>query len=696
MRGLIVMLLLLSVGLWTSVGAGQSAAPAWLRQPQTFGMLPLVPEEAQEMGISVNGIWAGFGGGHPILTFPPFVKRVGEAFGEDADAFVRANHEAGMQVVCGINGIEGMQLVRAGIENWEALSCRNADGEKVLWGNPEEQCYVMCTNNPDWVAWEIDYGKRGIDLGADVVLIDTPQGQAIANLFVRAGFCSACMNTFHAYLAKRYTEDELKTRFGLETWDNAAVVQRLRMPVAAPDEAMTYTKRIEREPLFAEYLHCMEAASFETRKTLVEALRDHAKSKNRRIALSTNAFNLGTNNPFGYWVRGLMFADLVDFFAYENSHCPAGLPFQEEPLPRGKWAAYHRLAYAVKGVRSAAVVGAGALGKTYFPMLASGKTVNAWMGVLAAEAYAANGAYIMYYFDAPANARQSMWASSEAVARFVRGHEELYTGALRSGSSVAVLVLANDRGRSIPGVYPSYLGFLQAFTEGNYPVDVLFAGDDQFMKDQLSAGDLKPYDTLIVPSPIDPTPRQQRILREFLAAGGRLVCQEPERMGIDSTLEPTSMPGLRGEAKRGSGVLSVLGGEVTPTSMDDAASRYFAEAQAADRSAIFGIAESLGLKSLLPDRQDGTIAAFPIAQPESHRYVVHLVNYDVDPDADEVRPVETLRVAPALPANFGTVKSVELHLPESATPQALEFAADGTVHIPRIGLHATLVIQAAG
>ena len=98
-------------------------------------------------------------------------------------------------------------------------------------------------------------------------------------------------------------------------------------------------------------------------------------------------------------------------------------------------------------------------------------------------------------------------------AAFVRAHPDLYAGELHSGSSLAILFLLNERGRTVPAVCPSYLGFAQALTEGNYPFDVLFGGDGHYVHDRLSPQDLRPYRTVLVPSPIEPTDNQRRVIR---------------------------------------------------------------------------------------------------------------------------------------------------------------------------------------
>src|SRR5205823_5999944 len=135
-----------------------------------------------------------------------------------------------------------------------------------------------------------------------------------------------------------------------------------------------------------------------------------------------------------------------------------------------------------------------------------------WMEVQSAEAYAANGAYVQYYIEPQAGNQvflEKCWAGTARHAAFVQSHRDLYEGELRSGSPLAVLFLLNERGRTIPAVYPSYLGFAQALVEGSYPFDVLFAGDGHYVRDRLTGEELRPYRTVLLPSPIEPTANQK-------------------------------------------------------------------------------------------------------------------------------------------------------------------------------------------
>ena len=49
--------------------------------------------------------------------------------------------------------------------------------------------------------------------------------------------------------------------------------------------------------------------------------------------------------------------------------------------------------------------------------------------------------------------------------------------------------------------------------------------------------------SVVVPSPISPTENQRQLLQDFVGRGGRLVVQEPQRLGFEVTSNATAARG---------------------------------------------------------------------------------------------------------------------------------------------------------
>jgi hypothetical protein len=696
--------LLLPAVLFISSAAGQQPArselPRWVDEVQTYGMLPLLPQRAAELRVSVNGVWAGIGTDNPILPAAASVASVRSRFGTDAAAFVKACHEAGLIVPAVVNGLEGFPALRAQWPKLEEMACRDRDGKPVNVG----EFILMCTNNPDWIQWEIQFGKRGLDIGADLVLVDTPMASAfVSGGMLKAGFCTCCMANFRKHLETRIEAKALREKLGIDRFDDRRIIERLSARQTTDGQQQPFLRTGPDDLLFREFIACQEQASFDTRKRLIDSLRQYARAQGRKVAFTTNAADLGTQNAFGHWVRGIMFADLVDLFIYEQDQLVEGMPSNDAAkLPRGKWAAYHKLAHSIHRRRSAAVLHASAMG-TVLKTVLQGKTTNAWLGTQCAEAYAANGAYVLFQIE-PSGLKMfanKCWAKAAEVTGFVQAHKDLYEGSLRSGSALAMLFLLNERGRTIPGVFPSFLGIAQGLIEGNFPFDVLFGGDGRYVNDRLTAADLRRYRSVIVPSPIAPTENQKVVLRAFVAAGGTLVCQEPEALGLAGS-EKIALTGaaeyLEGEFAFGGGRVIKLVGSMSSTRSNDVGSAFFKTHHAKFRKQIAGLAERLELATLVDPQADGLVCAFPILQTDKERVVVHVVNYDVDYDRDAVREKTRIRIRmPLRPRATRDIKAT-LYAPGAVGPKPLEVTASGDVVscvIDRLAICASVVFSPA-
>jgi len=674
--------------------------PDFLDKVQTYCMVPVLPETAAKLHATVNGVWGGISGTHPILTHREIVPAVQAKYGADDKAFAEACHKAGLAVVSVVNGIEGFPAMRGALPELEKMACRDARGKPA---QVSREMIFMCVNNPDWLRWEIDFGKRGIDAGADLVMVDTPMSASFISGFLRGGFCRHCMANFEKHLHARFTPGQLEERFGIAAFNPEAVIARLSpLQDLANPKRRPHHNTSKDDLLFREFIACQEKASFDTRKRLVDALRSYAAGKGRKVALCTNASDLGTANPGGHWIRALMFADLFDLFIYEQNVEPEGMLCSEAmKYPRGKWAAYHKLAYAVYHRRSPAVIHATSMGRVLVEVLTRGKTQNAWMEAQSAEAYASNGAYVQYYIEPLRGNRMFLdkcWAGSARHAAFVQSHRDLYEGDLRSGSPLAILFLLNERGRTIPAVYPSYLGLAQALIEGNYPFDVVFAGDGRYVQDRLDDGCLQPYRTLLVPSPVDPTENQKRLLLGFVTSGGTLVCQEPERLGLAGSGKDAAgaLPScLKRGFPYGKGKVLVLRGKVSATWTDDVGSNFFKTYRPELRAQIGRLADSLGLASVVPGETSGLVSAFPILQPDKKRLVLHLVNLDIDYQKDTIRPKADMAVTLPAPTFLPGKATARWHT-LGEEPRALAVARSGdrlSFSLPRLEGWAVVVVS---
>ena len=56
----------------------------------------------------------------------------------------------------------------------ESFACRSLSGAVADW-DPDAAgggAPWMCSNNPNWINWIIEHGKRAIDAGADLIVLN--------------------------------------------------------------------------------------------------------------------------------------------------------------------------------------------------------------------------------------------------------------------------------------------------------------------------------------------------------------------------------------------------------------------------------------------------------------------------------------------------------------------------------------------
>lgn len=200
------------------------ALPGWIDEVQTYCMVPVLPERAAQLHATINGVWGGMGGTHPILTHTESVPAVQAKYGRNGLAFVDICRKAGLVAVGTVNGLEGFETMRPEWPDLDAMACRDAEDRP---SRSDDGMTLMCTNNPDWVQWELEFGQRAIALGAELVNIDTPMSSSFIAGFLGGGFCDCCMETFENDLRSRFTEEALGARFDLHGFDEKEIVSRL-------------------------------------------------------------------------------------------------------------------------------------------------------------------------------------------------------------------------------------------------------------------------------------------------------------------------------------------------------------------------------------------------------------------------------------------------------------------------------------
>ena len=617
---LVAMLFIILFSMNTFSFDTQKASDEWFLSPQIYDMVALPPEDVQTFHITVNGLWNGFFAANLTspFAFGRYIESLysGRNYESDED-FVNAMHDEGLLVPATILTTQGHRSFQG--EKLEEYACRSIDGKLCYW-DKEARSYWMNALNDDFIDWCIEHGKKAIDAGADLIVLDEIQGSSFIPMYQWAsqyiewldapGFSNVTIEKFRDFLAEKYDDEELNQIFGIDNISSYDLKSRIAKTMYLP-----YSERIKADKLNKEYFEFLEKGNFMAKKRLIKELRNYATQKGKSIAISANSYSLGTPRGGGYWCKGLHFASLLDFFSFENKY--SALADEDLPSPpRAKWLAWERLAYASTHATSAILLGADEA--AYIARDASHSYRN-YLSILCAEAFANRASFVNWYVKIWG--KSSDWMGCSAIYDFVLKHNELYKGEINTPVAILYLYGEGMRNKS-----DSYLGLAQMLAESNVPYEVIFDGDGFYINESLSIDELSYYNLVFIPNVINITERQRNTIFQYVSEGGTAIVFDANALGFDMD---------EGELQYGNGTFIF---------MHDVAYDYFHNYDDELRDEIESIVKKHVEIPLKVENAERKIIAYPYYQLEKKRIVIHLVNYDYNRWNDGVNVRENINI----------------------------------------------------
>jgi hypothetical protein len=491
---------------------------------------------------------------------------------------------------------------------------RTADGKRARsW---MQNSYAMSAHNPKWNKWMVDQGKRAIDAGVDLIMIDDIQEFLFPFNF---GFDQYSVGSFKKYLRSKFTLTELSAQFGIDDVDTLNVAERITSTAMK-----SYENRIAADPLVEVFARFQEENNYQTKKRLFEALRQYANEKDRQVAITANIFALGTNRLQGYWPKGLYFSELADFFAFENVYTIGGEKVLDMSFPRGKWVAWEKLSRAATKSPAVPLLAAEMLGKL------AAQNIGNYLYILFAEAYANQSAMMLYHI--PSFKLEKQWQKCGEAAGFVLSHRDIYEAEQSVYSSIAVLYLYSEAMRTKTS---AYLGLAQALAESNVPFEVVFSGDNNYLQDTLTLQELKKFKLILIPSVLGITDNQKEVVKRYVREGGKAVIFDPRDLNIYES---------KGEIKFGKGSFIIMPSLEVKGIWQDPGTAYLLTYNDTIRKDIDKTIKTHVEDSITIEDSNRRIIAFPYYQFGKRRIVIHLINYDHNLKNDEVRTQKNIRI----------------------------------------------------
>jgi len=477
----------------------------WFREVQFVAAVPMPVEWAREYGTTVNGMWDD-----PTRWGTSEVKQA---------------HAEGRRVLVSVPLIALTAHVYEQEQNRYLLEhvCRDISGNEaeVKWYYWDSKpVYAICLYSRVFRNHLLAKIQEAIEAGVDVVSVD--EIQTSIGLMSRApkdsGFCPKCLEKFCAHLE---SDSPTRRAAGVENVgdltknDYAALLQRLR----------------EDDAFYHLYAAFHERAAFHTVGEFLAEIRSAIAAAGSEMAVTANLTGLGTFLETQGTLWGAAWGELIDFVLMENLYLLSPGTFQEGNahwlLPRGKFAAWYRLAASFKSRAPAWLTP-----QINVPRDLAGKPSLNYYLLMFLESYANNGRWGYYWWPGVDERTRLEATVPEAVkdyTRFIVDHRQYYEE-LTTDNDLLVLyansaVLANRKGHF------KYLGLAQALAESGFQYDVLYDGDDIFTPGDIATETLRRYRTVLMAEAGHLTAKQTAALKAYAEQGGQVIAYCANELG---------------------------------------------------------------------------------------------------------------------------------------------------------------------
>jgi hypothetical protein len=458
--------------------------------------------------------------------------------------------------------------------------CRDIDGglAEVEWYYWDAKpVYSLCIHSPVVRTYLVDRLRGAIAAGIDLVNVD--EVQTSVGLMSRkpkgSGFCHRCLG------------ESVVLR------DAASARQRGE---PTDDEARVWLR--DDPELYDAFAAEQRVRAFKTVRSLFEELREIARRDGQQAAITANVTGLGSFAGSNGQLWTAAWGELLDMIMLEAIYVVSQSEFEDPHahrlLPRGTFAPLYRLGHAI-GSRAPIWI----TPQINVPRQLAGQRRQRYYELMFLEAYANRGRWGYYWWPGVDDRTRREATAPDTIktwTAFMRSHDDLYAG-ITTANDVAI-VYSNAAVLADPSTHFRYLALAQALYEAGVQFDVMYTGDDQFAAADLDEDELSRYRRVIIPAVDLLSSAQGRSIDTYRARGGLV----------------TGIPSKSTEAER----------------LD----RFWTAYDDDDRAAIVEACR-IDEAALIHVSSPRVVATRYVAGP---RKVIHLLNYDYDPDHDEIVP----------------------------------------------------------
>jgi len=516
--------------------------------------------------------------------------------------------------------------------------------------------YLTCHNGPKWH----EFQKQG--LLSVVPLVDCVSQD---NLVWPTCYCEWCRRGFLKYMRSKYSPDELKKLGVNDSWSFGGYITAKGLRRGSEDMVA--------DPVIREYTRFIYRSNLDALADTVGQIKQIGKMLGKQIYFWGNQ-----SNHFGRIPYCVMESDIVDVIWLEVR--------ETQPQyvgPRKAWSAFNYKAS----------LGAGRHRKPVW-VISYRRKPNAILNALA-EAQA-NGGVITDIWHSTVGEN---YEASSAFAKFVNANRSLFLHRRAVAQVALVWSMPSEFIRHF-GRKPEWMGryglgaIASVLENAHIPYEMIVFGCPGFWEDGDTLKSLNRYDALILCDADCLTDEQITALKSFVQDGGGLLifgeCGTRNE-NFEKRSEPAFPQLKEGLNRSGRGRIILkpksllkdyLAGGMKPVAGDPS----FNSLVEAVRSAI---AEPLLIETDAPETVWLNIWKYEYGK----KLAVHLVNYAIDPETDEVKPTPPITLRLRIPEgfDFGRVRFFSF----GDAPRALDFERkDGRIvlQVPSFNHYAIAVL----
>lgn len=531
-------------------------------------------------------------------------------------------------------------------------TCIDIDNEKIIF--EWENLYWQCTNNPVWREFLLETAKRSVNCNADGIHIDEWLGTYSAVRDSNGCFCEYCMQGFREYLKGRYSTGELES-FGIENIDNFDYGDFIR------ERYLTiYQERRIEVPLFSDFEDYQMASIREFMHELIGEIRAYAQEQGKEVFVSANVPDLMAS-----WMPIQNELDYL-FSEYSYDYPPKGRSIPIFKLTRS-------------------------LGKpvlltpqTANPDLLARSDMTTLMKIYTAEAYSARG-FLTAPYDVTAKPPEGWtyyYADMEELSPyydFIYNNEQCYEN-LFSTSKIAVLYsLSSARWSGSSDFY----GISNLLLNSHFQYDVLFAGDNNWIEDNLSLSQLNEYEVMVLPNTRNLSDRQVSLLLSYAESGGNIFafgdigCRDENNKEVERGLLESLL--VEGSHDYGLGKFIYSNGFSTKVE-------------------VSGTLSGL-IQPCIQTNANENVVMLEYWNSGTHSIVIHLINYAYDIETKHLTPQQNINLKVVLdPELLGKDLNVSHMSPDWTDIEELSYTlSDGRVEfqIPNLEFYGVVSVAEA-